>query len=75
LLDLPSLKKRRTELQKENQQLEQQLARVKELKSKRNEEIKVKLKMKINAEQKKNRELKAQLEAITACDSDGDISD
>ena len=51
------------------------MARVKELKSKRQEEFRVKLKRKIEADQQKNRELKTQLEALMVDDSDGDISD
>ena len=51
------------------------MARVKELKSKRQEEFRVKLKRKIEADQKKNRELKTQLEALMVDDLEGDISD
>jgi hypothetical protein len=51
------------------------LARVKELKSKRQEDFRVKLKRKVEADQQKNRELKIQLEALMVEDSDGDISD
>lgn len=51
------------------------MARVKELKSKRQEDFRVKLKRKVEADQQKNRELKIQLEALMVEDSDGDISD
>ena len=50
---------------KEKEELEQELARLTELKVKRREEIKDKLKKEVEQTRKRNRELKAQVEALT----------
>ena len=56
-------------------ELEQEVARLKELDAKRKQQIRAKLKRKIDGELHRNRELKRQVEVLKSVYLDEDISD
>ena len=56
-------------------ELEKEVARLKELDAKREQQIRAKLKRKIDGELQRNRELKRQVEALKTGYLDEDISD
>ena len=64
MVDLHSLKKHWTEVQKENHKLEKKVAELKQTNARKAEELRTKIKKKLERDLRRNRELKAKLERL-----------